>query len=287
MRNVDENTITPGVLELIEKTPNPRLRQIMSALIRHLHDFAREVQLTEQEWFEGIRFLTDVGHITDERRQEFILLSDTLGLSMLVIAQNNRKPPGCTEATVFGPFYVENAPQYPLGADLARGARGEPCYVQATIKGHAGEEVPGARVEVWQADAGGLYDMQYEAGEHRARGVLRADEKGHVHFKSVLAEAYQIPTDGPVGRMLEATARHAWRPAHMHFMIEAPGYERLITHVFRDGDRWLDSDAVFGVRSSLITKWERHPPGRAPDGTDSDIPFHTLNFDFVLNKGAA
>jgi hydroxyquinol 1,2-dioxygenase len=287
VRNVDENTITPGVLELLEKTSNPRVRQIMSALIRHVHDFAREVQLTEQEWFEGIRFLTDVGHITDERRQEFILLSDTLGLSMLVIAQNNRRPPGCTEATVFGPFYVENALEYPLGADLARGAKGEPCYVQATIKGHAGEPVPGARVEVWQADAAGLYDMQYEAGEHRARGVLHADETGRLHFKSVLAEAYQIPTDGPVGRMLAATGRHAWRPAHMHFMIEAPGYERLITHVFRDGDRWLDSDAVFGVRSSLITKWESHAPGRAPDGTHSDIPFHTLKFDFVLNKGAA
>jgi len=287
VRNVDENTITSGVVELIARTPDPRLREIMSALIQHLHGFAREVQLSEQEWFQGIRFLTDVGNFTDERRQEFILLSDTLGLSMLVVAQNNRKPRGCTEATVFGPFYAENAPQFPLGADVARGAQGEPCYVQATIKGHAGEAVPGARVEVWQADASGLYDMQYETGEHRARGVLRADQSGRVHFKSVLPEAYQIPTDGPVGHMLEATGRHAWRPAHMHFMVDAPGYERLITHVFRDGDRYLDSDAVFGVRSSLIAKWERHRPGRTPDGTQSDVPFHTLKFDFVLNRGTA
>ena len=284
MRNVDENTITTAALESIANTPDPRLKQIMSALIRHLHDFAREVQLTEEEWFQAIRFLTDVGHITDDKRQEFILLSDTLGLSMLVVAQNHRKPKGCTEATVFGPFYVENAPEYPVGADLAQGAKGEPCYVEATVRGIDGEPIPNARVEVWQADAAGLYDVQYEGDEHRARGVLRTDDQGRVYFKSVLAEAYPIPTDGPVGRMLEATARHPWRPAHMHFMIEAPGYERLITHVFRDGDRYLDSDAVFGVRASLITDWECHQPGAMPDGTHSQVPFYTLKYDFVLSK---
>jgi hydroxyquinol 1,2-dioxygenase len=284
MRNVDENTITAEMLERIANTPDARVKQIMTALTRHLHDFAREVQLTEEEWFAGIRFLTDVGHTTNEQRQEFILLSDTLGLSMLVIAQNNRKPAGCTEATVFGPFYVAGAPEYPLGADFAQGAKGEPCYVRATIRGIGGEPVANARVEVWQADADGFYDVQYGGSEHRARGVLHADDQGRVHFKSVLAEAYPIPTDGPVGRMLEATSRHAWRPAHMHFMIEAPGYERLITHVFREGDRYLDSDAVFGVRASLITKWERHEQGMAPDGTHSQVPFYTLNYDFVLNR---
>jgi hydroxyquinol 1,2-dioxygenase len=284
MRTVDENTITAEALERIANTPNPRLKQIMSSLMRHLHDFARDVQLTEDEWFEGIRFLTDVGHITDDKRQEFILLSDVLGLSMLVVAQNHRKPKGCTEATVFGPFYVENAPEYPLGADLAQGAQGEPCYVQATVRGEGGEPVPDARVEIWQADAAGFYDVQYETSEHRARGVLRADAQGRVNFKSVLAEAYPIPTDGPVGRMLDATARHPWRPAHMHFMIEAPGYERLITHVFRDGDKYLDSDAVFGVRASLITDWHRHAAGKAPDGTLSQVPFYTLQYDFVLSR---
>jgi len=284
MRNVDENTITQEVLERIANTPKPRVKEIMSALIRHLHDFAREVRLTEAEWFEGIRFLTDTGHITDDKRQEFILLSDALGLSMLVIAQNHRKPAGCTEATVFGPFYVANAPEYPLGADLAQGAKGEPCYVQATVCGPDGEPVPRATVEVWQADAAGFYDVQYGGGEHRARGVLRADDQGRVYFKSVLAEAYPIPADGPVGRMLDATARHPWRPAHMHFMVDAPGYERLITHVFRDGDRYLDSDAVFGVRSSLITTWDRHEAGLMPDGASSAVPFYTLKFAFVLNR---
>jgi hydroxyquinol 1,2-dioxygenase len=285
MRNLDENTITAETIDRLAKTPNPRLKQIMTSLITHLHQFAREVELTEQEWFEGIKFLTDTGHMTDAKRQEFILLSDTLGLSMLVIAQNNRKPKGCTEATVFGPFHVAGAPQYALGSDIANGALGEPCYVRATVKGLDGTPVPNAIVEVWQADADGFYDMQYKGNDtHRARGVLRSDADGKVYFKSVLAEAYPIPTDGPVGRMLDATARHPWRPAHMHFMIDAPGYERLVTHVFRDQDKYLDSDAVFGVRSSLITHWDRHEPGATPDGGRSTSPFYTLDFDFVLNK---
>jgi hydroxyquinol 1,2-dioxygenase len=288
MRNVDENTITSETLGRIANTPNPRLKLIMESLIRHLHDFARETQLTEEEWFAGIQFLTDAGNITDEKRQEFILLSDTLGLSMLIICQNNRKPRGCTEATVFGPFHVAGAPEYPLGADIANGALGEPCYVRASIKGLDGEPVANAKVEVWQADADGFYDIQYaENHAHRGRGVLHADEQGKVYFSSVLAEAYPIPTDGPVGRMLKATARHPWRPAHMHFMIEAPGYERLITHVFRDQDKYLDSDAVFGVRSSLITHWRHHEPGETPDGKISTTPFYTLDFGFVLNKSHA
>lgn len=286
MSTSDDNSIARQVLERIANTPDPRLKQVMTSLIRHLHEFASEVQLTEAEWFEGIRFLTETGHITDDKRQEFILLSDTLGLSMQVVMQNHRKPDGCTEATVFGPFYVENAPEYPLGADLAQGATGEPCYVDVSARGEGGEPLAHARMDVWQADAAGFYDVQYAGvAGHRGRGVLRADDQGRVHFKSVLAEAYPIPTDGPVGRMLEATARHAWRPAHMHFMIEAPGYERLVTHVFRGGDRYLDSDAVFGVRASLITEWEYHDAGQAPDGTFSDVPFYTLKYDFVLSRG--
>jgi hydroxyquinol 1,2-dioxygenase len=288
MRNLDENTITAEALRRIANTPNPRLKAIMTSLVRHLHDFARETQLTEQEWFEGIQFLTATGDITDEKRQEFILLSDTLGLSMLVIAQNNRKPAGCTEATVFGPFHIADSPRYALGADISNGAVGEPCFVRARITGNEGEAVAGAKVDVWQADADGFYDVQYKDNTlHRARGTLTSDAEGRLFFKSVLAEAYPIPTDGPVGKMLEATGRHPWRPAHMHFMIEAPGHERLVTHVFRDHDKWLDSDAVFGVRSSLITHWQRHEPGIAPDGSPSETPFYTLDFNFVLNKSKA
>jgi len=287
MRNLDENTITAAVLARHEHAPDERLKTIVTSLVRHLHAFAREVDLTEPEWEAGIRFLTDVGHITDERRQEFILLSDTLGLSMLVTAMAHRKPAGCTEATVFGPFFVDEAPEYRNGDDVANGARGEPCFVSGTVRGPDGEPVSGARIEVWQADADGFYDVQYKnADTHRARGVLHSLPDGRYHFRSIVAEPYPIPHDGPVGRMLEALGRHPWRPAHLHFMITAPGYERLVTHVFRDGDRYLDSDAVFGVRSSLIAPWKRHESGTAPDGTAMATPYSTLEFDFVLSRSS-
>ena len=244
--------------------------------MQHLHAFARDVRLTEDEWLQGIRFLTEVGHKTTGTRQEFILLSDTLGLSMLTVAMNNDKPQGCTEATVFGPFHVEGAPQYEDGADIANGAAGEPCLVRGRVLGLDGKPVAGATVEVWQADAQGNYDVQYEdLDHHQARGVLRSGPDGRFAFRSVLAESYPIPHDGPVGELLQATGRHPWRPAHLHFMIVADGYERLVTHVFRSGDQYLDSDAVFGVRESLVADWRQQP-----DGT------YLLEYDFVLNPCA-
>jgi hydroxyquinol 1,2-dioxygenase len=287
MRNLDEHTITEAVLARHEHAADERLKTIVTSLVRHLHAFAREVNLTESEWERGIHFLTDIGHITDDKRQEFILLSDTLGLSMLVTAMANRKPPGCTEATVFGPFFVEDAPVYQNGDDVANGANGEPCFVSGSVKGPDGEAVDGARIEVWQADADGFYDVQHAGDDaHRARGALHSLADGSFHFRSIVAEPYPIPHDGPVGRMLTALERHPWRPAHLHFMISAPGYERLVTHVFRDGDPYLDSDAVFGVRSSLVAQWVRHEEGTTPDGTSMETPFSTLEFDFVLNRSS-
>ena len=284
MRNVDEDTITQIVLERHAEGANPRLNEIMTHLVQHLHAFAREVRLTEEEWFKGIEFLTAAGHMTDDKRQEFILLSDTLGLSMLVTAMNNRKPAGCTESTVLGPFFVADAPEYRNGDDVANGAKGEPCFVAGRVTGLGGEPVANARIDVWQADADGFYDVQYEGNDHAlGRGRLQSRPDGSFNFRSVTAESYPIPYDGPVGKMLEALGRHPWRPAHLHFMIEAPGYERLITHVFRSGDRYLDSDAVFGVRSSLVANWQRHDPGTTPDGTAIDVPYSTLDFTFVLN----
>jgi hydroxyquinol 1,2-dioxygenase len=284
MRNIDEDTITGAVIARHGDAADARLRDIMTSLVQHLHAFAREVKLTEAEWFEGIRFLTECGHITDDKRQEFILLSDTLGLSTLVTALNHRKPQGCTQATVFGPFHVAGAPHYEHGADIANGAKGEPCFVRGTVKALDGTPLADAEIQVWQADADGFYDVQYGGTEqHRARGVLRSGADGSFHFRSILAEAYPIPHDGPVGRMLAQLGRHPWRPAHLHFMISAPGFERLTTHVFRNGDRYLDADAVFGVRSSLIADWLRHDGGRMPDGQHSAHPFYTLDFDFVLN----
>lgn len=273
MRNLNQDTITQAVIERFSHTPDPRLKEIMTSLVQHLHAFAREVRLTEEEWFQGIQFLTDTGHITDDKRQEFILLSDTLGLSMLTVAMNNDKPAGCTESTVFGPFFVDNAPEFKNGDDVANGATGLPCQVRGTVKGLDGKPVPNARMNVWQADAEGNYDVQYADLAHaQARGVLHADEQGRFHFKTILAEAYPIPSDGPVGRMLKATANHPWRPAHLHFMIEAPGYQRLITHVFRNRDQYLDSDVVFGVRQSLVADWVQQPDGS-----------YLLEYDFVLN----
>lgn len=273
MRNLTQDNITQAVIARMADTPDPRLKEIMTSLVQHLHAFAREVKLTEAEWFQGIAFLTRVGHMTDDQRQEFILLSDTLGLSMLTVAMNNDKPAGCTESTVFGPFYVEGAPQFELGDDVAHGAAGVPCQVRGTVRGLDGEPVPGAEIHVWQADAEGKYDVQRDGlPSHQARGVLHADDGGAYHFRSILAEAYPIPDDGPVGDMLRATKRHPWRPAHLHFMIKAPGYDTLITHVFRDGDPCLDSDAVFGVRQSLVAEWKKQPDGQ-----------YLVEYDFVLN----
>lgn len=273
MRNLTQDNITQAVLARFAQTPDARLKEVMTSLVQHLHAFAREVKLTEEEWLRGIEFLTATGHMCDEERQEFIMLSDTLGLSMLTVAMNNDKPAGCTEATVFGPFHVKDAPHYAHGADVANGAQGAPCLVRGHVRGPAGEPVAGATIDVWQADAEGRYDVQYKGlGRHQARGVLQSDAAGHFNFRTIVAEPYPIPVDGPVGDMLRATGRHPWRPAHLHFMIQAEGYETLVTHVFRDGDPYLDSDAVFGVRQSLVADWVRQPDGVT-----------TLDFDFVLH----
>ena len=273
MQNLDLDALTLAVIDRFVGTPDARLKVIMTSLVKHLHAFAREVTLTEAEWLKGIEYLTATGHQCTDTRQEFILLSDVLGLSMLTVAMNNDKPQGCTEATVFGPFYVQDAPHYENGDDVANGASGQPCNVKGTVRGIDGEPVPNAVIEVWQADDEGHYDVQKEGLEHaQARGVLQARSDGSFDFKTIVAEAYPIPTDGPVGQMLEATRRSPWRPAHLHFMIKADGYETLITHVFRCGDGYLEADPVFGVRQSLIADWIPQA-----DGSTS------LDFDFVLN----
>ena len=272
---MNQHTITQEVVDRFAATPDPRLKQLMTSLVTHLHAFAREVHLTEGEWERGIRFLTETGQRCDDRRQEFILLSDVLGLSMLTVAMNNDKPSGCTEATVFGPFHVEDAPDYALGDDVANGASGTPMLVRGTVRGLDGEAVSDAVIDVWQSDAEGFYDVQRDLAEAQGRGVLRSDANGAFHFRTVVPAAYPIPTDGPVGQLLTATKRHPWRPAHLHFRIVAPGYETLITHVFRDGGPWLDSDAVFGVRQSLVQAWPEQPDGS-----------HRLDYDFVLAPAA-
>ena len=288
MRNIDEHTITAAVLQRLEGCSDARLKEVLGALVRHLHDFVREVKLTEAEWKLGIDFLTETGQMCDATRQEFILLSDTLGVSMLTVALNHAKPAGATEATVFGPFHTDDAPALPQHADIAGDAPGRPLFVTAHVKGLDGKPIAGAVVDVWQADEEGLYDVQRpELGDaRRARGVLRSDAAGTVRFRSIVPTAYPVPTDGPVGRMLVASGRHPWRPAHVHFMISAPGYQTLVTHLFKSPDPYLDSDVVFGVRSSLIGRFVEHAEGRAPDGSHFTTPFTTLEHSFVLADAA-
>jgi hydroxyquinol 1,2-dioxygenase len=283
MRDFNENNITDAVIERFENTPDARLKTVINSLVHHLHDFVRDVELTTDEWYAAIDFLTRTGQISINSRQEFILLSDTLGVSMLVDAVNHRMPKGATETTVQGPFYMENPPEFPQGFDISRGLKGETLFAEGTVSSADGQPLPYAILDVWQSDTDGYYDLQHtDFDEPTLRGRFRADARGYFYFWSILPSAYPIPHDGPVGQMLVATNRHPWRPAHLHFMISAAGHEKLITHVFVQGDRYLDSDAVFGVKNSLIREYLKERPGIAPDGKKIDGPWRRLKYDFRL-----
>ncbi|MEV0685316.1 intradiol ring-cleavage dioxygenase [Nocardia sp. NPDC050378] len=277
-----EHAVTEEVLASFDATPDPRLRQLMHNLVRHLHAFAREVRLTEHEWESAIEFLTRAGHITDDRRQEFILLSDVLGLSMLTVAINEPAQPGATESTVFGPFFIDSAPEIPLGGDIARGAKGLPCYVSGQVRSVDGEPIEGARIDVWEADSDGFYDVQYTDDRSAGRGRLHSGANGEYRFWSVLPAPYPIPHDGPVGDLLTATARGPMRPAHLHYMVTAPGFRPLITHIFLAGDPYLDCDAVFGVKENLVVEPVHHTDTAAPDGTHPQGGWASITFDLVL-----
>jgi len=284
MRNIDADNITQAVIARHAVASDARLREVMTSLVQHLHAFAREVQLSESEWAGGLRFLTECGRISSDERQEVVLLSDALGLSMLATALNHRKPTGCTESTLPGPFPIDGAAQREPGDDIGHGAGGEACYVRGSVRALDGTPVAGAEVQVWHAHADGRRDTQPTGARGPCtRGVLVSDAGGDFQFKCVVPEPCAIAHDGPVGHMLQALGRHPWRPAHLHFMITAPGFERLVTQVYRKGDQYLDADAVFGVRSSLVADWVRHDAGRTPDGQTSAVPFTTLDFTFVLN----
>jgi len=280
MRNLDETTITQAVLARNSSTADARLCEVMTSLVQHLHAFARDIKLTEEEWRSGVDFLEQVGKACSSDRQEFVLLSHTLGLSTLVLAQNDRKPSGCTEATAFDVPQIHNSTVYDLGADISAGLHGAKGYMRGTIRDAKGNPVPSATLQVSQA--GG--DMNNPVASDTERALLQADPHGHYFFSTVVPQSHRVRHDGPVGTMLTALNRHAWRPAHLEFVISAPGYKRLVTQVFREGDPYLDSDAVFGVRSSLITHWAQQPPGETPDGTLSSDPFYILEFDFFLAK---
>jgi hydroxyquinol 1,2-dioxygenase len=279
-----EQALTDEVLASFETSPSPRFREIMQSLVRHLHGFAREVRLTQEEWEAGVAFLARAGHITDDRRQEFILLSDVLGLSMQVVGINAPACAGATESTVFGPFFVDDAPQIELGGDIARGAKGTPCYVHGQVRSTDGTPLPDARIDTWEADEDGLYDTQYPGDLSQGRGWLLSGADGAYRFWSVLPVAYPIPHDGPVGELLTSGNRRPMRPGHLHFKVSAPGHRTLITHVFVDGDKYLRNDAVFGVKDSLIGRFTEHDGGDAPDGTPRDGRWTQVHFDLVLAR---
>ena len=279
-----EERLLDNVVSSFDAAPDPRLRFIMRSLTRHLHGFIREVRLTEAEWNQGIAFLTAAGHITDDKREEFVLLSDVLGASMQTIAVNNQAYGNATEATVFGPFFAEGAPIVQLGGDISAGAAGQPCWVEGTITDTDGNPVPHARIEVWQADEKGFYDAQYDDSRVAGRAHLFADDNGDYRFWGLTPTPYPIPNDGPVGKMLDAVGRSPMRAAHLHFMVAAPGKRTLVTHIFVRGDELLGSDTVFGVKQSLIRDFAEQPSGiPTPDGRDvGDQSWSRVRFDIVL-----
>ncbi len=260
MRNLDQNTITESALERLAQCPDPRLKEVMTALIRHVHEFAREVKLTPAEWMKGIEFLTDVGHITDDKRQEFILLSDTLGLSALVdILANTGKSASTTESSLLGPFFREGAPELPDGANIACGIEGEALLVHGNVASTEGKPLAGALIDVWQASSSGLYDLQFDnfkGAEMNLRARFRSKADGTFNLATVKPSSYGVPSDGPVGKMLHALGRHPFRPAHIHFIISAPGYRPLVTALYIEGDKYIDSDLVFGSREQLVVKYQ-------------------------------
>jgi hydroxyquinol 1,2-dioxygenase len=279
-----EQELVEQVVASFGNASDARLKQLMQALTRHLHAFLREVRLTEDEWQRAVAFLTDAGHITNDKRQEFILLSDVLGASMQMIAINNEAHANATEATVVGPFFVEESPRIPPGGDVAAGAAGEPCWVEGTVTDTGGKPVSGARIEVWEADEDGLYDVQYGDDRTAARAHLFTDEQGGYRFWGVTPTPYPIPHDGPVGKLLRAAGRSPMRASHLHFMVIADGKRTLVTHIFVRGDEMLTRDAVFGVKESLVMDFEQQPAATpAPDGRDlSGRTWSRVRFDIVL-----
>jgi catechol 1,2-dioxygenase len=275
--------ITTTVLASYDGCDDPRLREIMQALVRHLHAFASEVGLTLAEWDEAIGILTATGHITDERRQEFILWSDTLGLSMLVDALAHELPEGATESTVLGPFYTAGAPEREHGANLAEEQAGVPAWVYGRVLDLDGNPIAGAELDVWQNGDDELYTVQRpEAPEDHLRGRFRTRDDGTYAFLAVRPVPYAIPSDGPVGAMLGATGRHPWRPAHIHMIVRADGYRTLTTHLFDRASEYLESDAVFAVKRSLLRDFVERAADDPERPAGVDGPWVSVENDLVL-----
>jgi protocatechuate 3,4-dioxygenase beta subunit len=288
MPQFNDTELTAAVVDSFEETPDPRAKFLMQELVKSLHGFVRKTDLSLDEWHYAIDFLTRVGQKCTASRQEFILLSDVLGISMLVDAINHGEREGATETTVLGPFYVGEHRPMPHGTDISADIAGERMFVQSRVTDLKGKPLAGAAVDVWHADGDGYYDSQkptYETQGPSSRARFITDADGRLFFRTILPCSYPIPTDGPVGEMILQTRRHPMRPAHVHFLVDAPGFEPLVTHVFIDGDKYLDSDVVFGVKNDLISKVEKKSDALMPDGKPAGAPWHLMTYDFRLKPG--
>jgi hydroxyquinol 1,2-dioxygenase len=287
MRNITEDNLTDAVISAMQNMQDARLKEVMTAFIKHLHAFIRDVQPTDEEWMAGIQFLTDTGKLCGENRQEFILLSDTLGVTALKDALNNPQMEGLTEATVLGPFYRVGSPEVPQMYNIAGNIEGDPVVVYGKVTDLDKLPIAGASLDIWQATGEGFYDVQLESleGEMGLRGKIRTDAQGNYIFRSIKPSSYPIPHDGTVGKLLKQLGRHPYRPAHIHFIVSADGYKPVITQLFVKGDVYLESDAVFGVKDSLVVNFEKidTPDEAARFGVKS--PFYKVKYNFVL-KGA-
>jgi hydroxyquinol 1,2-dioxygenase len=286
MQLVTEDNVTGLAEQRWGTAHDPRLAEIMTALVRHLHEFAREVRLTEAEWMAGIQWLKRTGQISDDKREEFILASDVLGLSMLVVQMNHRLDPAATPATVLGPFHIDGSPELGYGADMSDGVPGTPLYVHGTVHDLAGKPIEGAVLDVWQADPEGAYEAQLEVDEARLRAKYTSRPDGGYCLRTVAPKGYAIPMDGPVGELIGRTDISHFRPAHVHFLLTADGHEPLITHLFQAGAQYLDSDVVFGTKAELVVEFTEREPGPTPDGGNSSEPWLEARYDFVLQPTA-
>ncbi|MBS0531705.1 MAG: intradiol ring-cleavage dioxygenase [Proteobacteria bacterium] len=289
MPQFNDTDLTAAVVKSFDDTPDPRVKFLMTELVRSLHDFVRRTDLSFEEWAYAIDFLTRTGHKCTPTRQEFILLSDVLGVSMLVDAVNHREREGATQTTVLGPFYVGEHKAMPHGSDISADIGGDRMFVQSRVTDLAGKPLAGVPVDVWHADDDGFYDSQkpsYDTQGPSLRARFITDADGRFFFRTILPCSYPIPTDGPVGEMILQTRRHPMRPAHVHFLVNAPGYEPLITHVFIEGDKYLDSDVVFGVKDDLVSKVEKRTDPVMPDGKPASGPWHLMTYEFHMKPGS-
>ena len=278
----DTADLTDLAIERWGTADDPRLAEIMQSLVTHLHGFARDVRLREDEWFAAVKWLTSTGQISSEKREEFILASDVLGLSMLVVEMNHAAPDDVTPATVVGPFHIADSPPLDFAEDMAAGIDGTALFVHGTVAGTDGQPIVGAQLDVWQADADGAYEVQLGGDEPRLRGIYTSRDDGSYCLRTISPRGYSIPMDGPVGDLIGRTGISEFRPAHVHFKIDAPGYESVTTHLFQRGSDYLDSDVVFGTRPGLVVEFVEHEAGDAVGGATIDRPWLEARYDFVL-----